>query len=103
MGGLWSTAADLARFGATWSSLLPADLAAEALRPQAPSGSPPAFGFGWPLDTNNNLAGLVGGAHGIVASLLIVPGSRQASVIMTSRLVPTAIERLNVRLVALNA
>ena len=34
MGGLWSTAADLSRFGATWTSLLPAGLAAEALRPQ---------------------------------------------------------------------
>ncbi len=33
-GGLWSTAADLIRFARDWRGLLPADLAAEALRPQ---------------------------------------------------------------------
>ena len=33
--GLWTTAADLVTFGTGWSSLLPGDLAADALRPQA--------------------------------------------------------------------
>jgi CubicO group peptidase (beta-lactamase class C family) len=99
MGGLWATAADLARFGAAWSSLLPADLAAEALRPQAPQDTPgPSFGLGWPLHPSENLAGLVGGAPGVAASLLIVPGSGHASVVMTSRLIPTAIEQVNARL-----
>ncbi len=100
MGGLWATAADLARFGATWTSLLPADLAAEALRPQGPPGSPgPRFGFGWPVHPDGNLAGLVGGsASGTVASLLIVPGSSRASVAMITRLIPTAIERVNARI-----
>ena len=33
--GLWTTAANLVTFGTGWSSLLPRDLAADALRPQA--------------------------------------------------------------------
>jgi CubicO group peptidase (beta-lactamase class C family) len=98
-GGLWATAADLVRFGAAWSSLLPADLAAEALRPQAPPGNPgPGFGFGWPLNPDLDVAGLVGGAPGAVASLLIVPGTSRASVAMTSRFIPTVIEQVNLRL-----
>jgi len=100
MGGLWTTATDLARFGAAWGSLLPADLAAEALRPQGPPGdSGLRFGFGWPLYPGRNLSGLVGGGPpGTVASLLVVPGTGRASVAMTNRLVPTAIEQVNARL-----
>jgi CubicO group peptidase (beta-lactamase class C family) len=102
--GLWSTAADLARFGATWGSLLPADLAAEALRPQAPDGnSGPRIGLGWPLHPSGDLAGLVGGAPGLNASLLIAPGSSHAGVTMASRLIPTAIEQVNCRLLRPNA
>jgi CubicO group peptidase (beta-lactamase class C family) len=97
--GLWSTVADLARFGATWDSLLPADLAAEALRPQAPPGSPgPRIGLGWPLGPGDTMAGLVGGVPGMNASLLIAPGSGHASVAMTSRFFPIAIEAVNARL-----
>ncbi len=44
--GLWTTAADLVRFGTGWSSLLPADLASEALRPQDPGH----IGLGWRLN-----------------------------------------------------
>ncbi len=85
-------------------SLLPADLAAEALRPQAPHGnSGLRFGLGWPLQPSANLAGLVGGAPGAVASLLIVPGSGHASVVTASRLIPTAIEHVNIRLLRPNA
>jgi len=102
--GLWSTAADLARFGAAWDSLLPADLAAEALRPQAPPGSPgPRFGLDWPLHPDKSMAGLVGSAPGVAASLLFVPGSGHASVAMTSRLIPTEIEQANARLLRPNA
>jgi len=99
-GGLWTTAADVARFGVTWDSLLPAGLAAEALRPQAPPGNPgPRFGLGWPLHPGErNLAGLVGGAPGTCASLLIVPGGGRASVAVATRLAPTAIEQLNASL-----
>jgi CubicO group peptidase (beta-lactamase class C family) len=99
MGGLWATAADLARLGAAWGSLLPADLAAEALRPQAPPGGPgPLFGLGWPLHPGGDLAGAVGGAPGTCTSLLIVPGAGRASVVATSRFIPSAIESLNARL-----
>lgn len=88
-----------ARFGVGWGSLLPADLAAEALRAQAPNGGLGLrFGLGWPLHPDRNLAGLVGGAPGAVASLLIVPGVGRASVMMTNRLVPAAIEQANARL-----
>jgi len=104
MGGLWATAADLARFGAAWGSLLPADLAAEAIRPQAPQGNPgPLFGLGWPLHPGGDLAGAVGGAPGTCTSLLIVPGTGRASVVATTRLIPTAIEQVNVRLLRQNA
>jgi CubicO group peptidase (beta-lactamase class C family) len=103
-GGLWSTAADLARFGAAWGSLLPADLAAEALRPQAPPGSSgPRFGLGWPLHPGNSMAGLVGSAPGTATSLLFVPGSGHASVAMTNGLIPTAIEQVNARVLRPNA
>jgi CubicO group peptidase (beta-lactamase class C family) len=103
MGGLWSTAADLSRFGATWTSLLPAGLAAEALRPQpAPSSTPgPRFGLGWGLRPDGSVAGLVGGGvSGTVASLLIVPGAGRAAVTMMSRLIPTAVEEINGRLLS---
>ena len=89
----------MARFGATWDSLLPPGLAAEALRPQAPPGHPgPRFGLGWPLYPGGHLAGLVGGAPGTCASLLIVPGGGRASVAVATRLIPTAIEQVNARL-----
>jgi CubicO group peptidase (beta-lactamase class C family) len=103
MGGLWATAADLSRFGATWSSLLPAGLAAEALRPQAASGSSPGprFGLGWPLRPDGTVAGLVGGGSGTVASLLIVPDAGRAAVTMMSRLIPTAVEEINSRVLRL--
>jgi CubicO group peptidase (beta-lactamase class C family) len=104
MGGLWSTAADLSRFGATWTSLLPAGLAAEALRPQPASGSTPGprFGLGWPLRPDGTVAGLVGGGvSGTVASLLIVPGAGRAAVTMMSRLIPAAIEEISSRLLSL--
>lgn len=104
MGGLWSTVADLSRFGATWTSLLPADLAAEALRPQPASGSTPGprFGLGWPLRPDGSVAGLVGGGvSGTVASLLIVPGAGRAAVTMMSRLIPAAVEEINGRLLSL--
>jgi CubicO group peptidase (beta-lactamase class C family) len=105
MAGLWSTAADLARFGAAWGSLLPAELAAEAVRPQAgpPGDNGPGCGLGWPLAPGGNLAGLVGGASGMNASLLTVPGSGRATVTMTGRMIGTAIEQLNARLLGPNA
>jgi len=50
--GLWTTAADLVKFGTGWSSLLPDDLAGEALRPQAAEADGPGqAGLGWRLQT----------------------------------------------------
>jgi CubicO group peptidase (beta-lactamase class C family) len=51
--GLWTTAADLCRFGTIWHSLLPAGLAGEALRPQVThAASPGHIGLGWRLNTS---------------------------------------------------
>ena len=104
MGGLWANAADLARFGAAWTSLLPADLAAEALRPtESSGGSPgPRSGLGWPLRPDGSVAGLVGGGvSGTVTALLIAPDAGRACVTMMSRLIPTAAEEVNARLLHL--
>jgi hypothetical protein len=49
------------------------------------------------------MAGLVGGVPGVNASLLIVPGSGHASVTMTTRFFPIAIEGINARLPRPNA
>ena len=46
-GGLWSTAADLVRFGLGWRSLLPRQLAAQALRPHTAMPTGPHAGLGW--------------------------------------------------------
>jgi CubicO group peptidase (beta-lactamase class C family) len=70
--GMWTTAADLLRFGATWQSLLPEPLAREALRPQAaraPGGG--YIGLGWPMSQDRGIAGISGGGPGAFASLLI--------------------------------
>lgn len=97
-GGLWTTAADLARFGTAWGSLLPADLAAEALRPHAPrDASGGQMGLGWLLHPGKNVAGHTGGGPGAATSLIVVPASGHASVAMASRLIP--IEPVNARLV----
>ena len=96
-GGLWATAADLARFGLTWASLLPAALTREALRPHAdrdPSGA--QIGLGWLLHRPKDVAGHADGGPGASASLLVQLSTGRASVAMTSRLVP--IEPVNARL-----
>jgi hypothetical protein len=70
----------------------------------APSGSGPSprFGLGWPLRPDGTVAGLVGGGvSGTVASLLIVPGAGRAAVTMMSRLIPTAVDEINSRLLRL--
>ena len=97
-GGLWSTAADLVRFGQGWASLLPGALAREALRPQAdrdPDGA--QMGLGWLLHEPKDLCGHAGGGLGAAASLLCRFSDGQTSVALTNRLVP--IEPVNVRLV----
>jgi CubicO group peptidase (beta-lactamase class C family) len=64
-GGLWTTAADLVRFGLSWASLLPAGLAREALRPQVDRDSTGArMGLGWLLNEPKDIGGHAGGGPG---------------------------------------
>jgi CubicO group peptidase (beta-lactamase class C family) len=99
-GGMWTTAADLVRFGATWSSLLPEALAREALRPQA-TGGPGGLdiGLGWPISQHGDIAGFSGGGVGAFASLLIRVHSQRGGnvthVALTNRRLP--IQAVNLR------
>lgn len=82
--GLWTTAADLVRFGTGWSSLLPADLASEALRPQAEGH----IGLGWRLNLADGVAWEAGGGPGGSASLIVGLGDGHAYVALTNRKAP---------------
>ncbi len=98
--GMWTTAADLLRFGATWSSLLPDALAREALRPQAArSRGGVRIGLGWPVGADGDIIGISGGGPGTFASLLVRIGSphrsRVAHVALTNRRLP--IQAINLR------
>ena len=81
--GLWTTAADLVRFGTGWSSLLPAGLAGEALRPQAGH-----IGLGWRLDLAGGIAWEADNGPGGSASLIVGLGDNHAYVALTNRKVP---------------
>jgi CubicO group peptidase (beta-lactamase class C family) len=97
-GGLWSTAADLVRFGRGWAALLPGDLAREAIRPQAEQRADgPEVGLGWLLNRPKDVSGQAGGGPAAASSLIVVPSSGRVSVTMTNRMVP--IEPVNARLV----
>jgi CubicO group peptidase (beta-lactamase class C family) len=96
-GGMWTTAADLVRFGLAWSSLLPEALAREALRPQAEAegvGSEP--GLGWSLVPPKDVAGHPGAGAGCSASLIIRPSGGRPLVVFTNRQV--LVEAINERL-----
>lgn len=97
--GLWTTAADLVRFGLGWSSLLPAALAREALQPQArPLGDTmPAAGLGWRINESLGVAGHAGRGRGGSASLVMRLESGQIYVAMTNRNIP--IESVNGRVI----
>ncbi len=104
--GMWTTAADLLRFGATWSSLLPEALAREALRPQAARGRGGVrMGLGWPMGADGDIIGISGGGPGTFASLLVRMGSPHRScvahVAMTNRRLP--IQAINVRVLRASA
>jgi CubicO group peptidase (beta-lactamase class C family) len=101
-GGLWTTAADLVRFGLAWSSLLPDALAREALRPQAErDGFSGQAGRGWMRMLPKDVAGHAGAGPGLSASLIIRPGlagpgGGQPWVVLTNRQV--LVEPVNERL-----
>jgi CubicO group peptidase (beta-lactamase class C family) len=95
-GGLWSTAADLVRFGWAWRALLPADLAREALRPQAARpDSGVQVGFGWHINQGRRVAGHAGGGEGGASSLIVSDDGARVHVALTNRLIP--IEPVNAR------
>jgi CubicO group peptidase (beta-lactamase class C family) len=61
-GGLWATAPDLVRFGLGWASLLPGELAREAIRAHATQrAGGPEVGLGWLLNRPKDVSGQVGG------------------------------------------
>lgn len=100
-GGLWATAADLARFGTSWSSLLPESLASEALRPHAVRNPAVHFGLGWVVNEVNGAAGHPGGGVGGASSLVVRRGANQVLVALTNRRVP--IEPVNGRVIRATA
>jgi hypothetical protein len=95
--GLWTTAADLIRFALGWSTLLPAPLAEEAMRPQVrPSaGLEVAIGLGWRVNESRGVAGQAGLARGAAASLVVKLDSGKVHVALTTRGIP--IEEVNGR------
>jgi CubicO group peptidase (beta-lactamase class C family) len=101
-GGLWTTAADLVRFGLTWSSLLPDALAREALQPHAERNDGPGgqAGLGWMLQLPKDVAGHPGAGPGFSASLIVRPQlaspNGQPWVVFTNRQV--LVESVNERL-----
>jgi CubicO group peptidase (beta-lactamase class C family) len=96
-GGLWSTGPDLVRFGSGWRTLLPAELAEQALRPHARQyDSAAEIGLGWLLQRSFHVAGHNGGGPGSAASLITLPDTGRTSVVLTNRLVP--IESVNASL-----
>ena len=100
-GGLWSTAADLARLGAGWSSLLPRSLAAQALRPHATRANGVRAGLGWAVNERAGLAGHGGDAPGGAASLLVTLGSGHACAALANR--QAAVEPVNAQALAATA
>ena len=97
VGGLWSTGPDLARFGSGWRTLLPGELAEQALRPHARQfDSAAEMGLGWLLNRPNDFAGQAGAGPGASASLITRPSAGRTSVVLTSRQV--LVEPTNVRL-----
>ncbi len=96
-GGLWSTGPDLVRFGSGWRTLLPAELAEQALRPQASQyDSAAEIGLGWLLRRPMDAAGHNGGGPGSSVSLIMRPSTGRTGVVLTNRLVP--VEPTNARL-----
>jgi CubicO group peptidase (beta-lactamase class C family) len=100
--GLWTTAPDLIRFGAGWSSLLPAELASEAIRPQAsaPAG-PGQCGFGWSLNAARGFASETGNGPGGSASLMVRLSDGRPYVALTNRKI--SISPLNIRVLVRTA
>jgi len=97
-GGLWSTGPDLVRFGSGWRTLLPGELAGEALRPQVPQrDAAEETGLGWGLRRPMDAAGQAGAGPGFAASLVMRPSTGRTTAVLTNRLF--TVLALNVELV----
>jgi CubicO group peptidase (beta-lactamase class C family) len=87
-GGLWATAADLVRLGTGWSSLVPPELARQAVAPQAASESGEGHaGLGWLIRPRGDTAVLGGLGPDGIASLTIRLRDNRTHLIVASRLV----------------
>lgn len=88
--GLWTTADDLVRFALGWSTLLPAPLAEEAIRPLARpnASSQGGFGLGWQINESRGVAAASGMAQGAAASLVVKLDSGRVHVALTNRGIP---------------
>lgn len=88
--GLWTTAADLVRFALGWSSLLPAPLAEEAVRPLARphASSQGGIGLGWQVNESRRVAAASGLAHVAAASLVVKLDSGEVHIALTNRGIP---------------
>jgi CubicO group peptidase (beta-lactamase class C family) len=96
-GGLWTTAIDLVRFGNGWSTLLPAELAADAVRSHAALRTPGAdVGLGWLRNPTTGVYGHPGAGPSAASSLIVRAGSGAVTVAATNRLVP--VEPVNAQL-----
>lgn len=101
-GGLWSTGPDLVRFGSGWRTLLPRELAEQALRPHVQQfDSTAAIGLGWLLNRPEDFAGQAGAGPGSSVSLVTRPSTGRTSVVLTNRQV--LVEATNIRLIRLPA
>jgi CubicO group peptidase (beta-lactamase class C family) len=87
-GGLWTTAADLVRFGLGWPSLLPRSLVAQATRPHARQPTGAHVGLGWAVNVPAGLLGLVGNGPGAAASLLVSAEGTRACAALANRQLP---------------
>jgi CubicO group peptidase (beta-lactamase class C family) len=89
IGGLWATAADTVRLGTGWATLLPPQLARDAVTPQtAPSPSGWRMGLGWFVSGRGDLAMHAGAAPPGSAFLRLRIRDGQVQVVLTSRGVP---------------
>jgi CubicO group peptidase (beta-lactamase class C family) len=101
-GALWSTGPDLVRFGSGWRTLLPGELAEQALRPHAQQyDSAAEIGLGWLLNRPGDAAGHAGAGPGSSCSLITRPSTGRTSVVLTNRQV--LVEPTNADLIRLAA
>jgi CubicO group peptidase (beta-lactamase class C family) len=89
--GLWTTATDLVRFALGWSTLLPAPLAEEAMRPLARPGRRGAqggIGLGWQINESRGVAAASSGVGHAAASLAVKLDNGKVHVALTNRGIP---------------